>query len=210
MSEQPRHTMLKRTVRTFRRARARAIDRYLRIDTINPTSISERVTIHHDSVHYEPPDYPRIWRTIRELQLKDSDVVYDIGCGMGRVLCLFARQRVSRVIGIEISPELTDRAARNLISVRGRIAPATAIVGDAARSCYDDGTVYFMYNPFGEGTLRDVLHRIQHSIHMSPRFIRIVYMNPVFEHVVDDQEWLTKSRRLHVPGYKSDVVIWES
>ena len=43
-----------------------------------------------------------------------ADTVIDIGCGMGRALCLFARRNVRKCIGIEYDPGFAERAREKL------------------------------------------------------------------------------------------------
>lgn len=201
---------LRHVVRRLRQTRARCIDRYLRIDTITPVDIGERCSLHGDSVHYEPPDYPRLAHTLWAARIEPDDVVYEIGCGMGRIVCVLARRRIDRVIGIEISSALADRAQRNLMTLRGRRSRAEIIIADAANADYTGGTVYVLYNPFGERTMRAVMRRIESSWVADPRLVRIVYMHPVHHEVLDALRWIRKTAQFRLPGYKSGSAIWES
>lgn len=46
---------------------------------------------------------PAIARLLKELQ-KKSDVVYDLGCGDGRIVCLAARNYGAKGVGVDIDP----------------------------------------------------------------------------------------------------------
>jgi precorrin-6B methylase 2 len=89
---------------------------------------------------------------MKPVRIADHDVVMDIGCGMGRVLCVFARRRLKKCIGIEFSGELAGIAERNARALRGRRAPIEIRIGDAAEADYTEGTIFWIYNPFGERT----------------------------------------------------------
>jgi len=193
----------------MRDKRSRLIDAYLGINTISIPVLTGRNARFPDSVHYEAPDYVRLWLTIRHLVLRSEDVVYEVGCGMGRVLCIFARRRVRRVIGIEICPELAKIASQNASRVRGSKSPVEVRVADAADTSYDEGTIYFFFNPFGAETLACVLEQIRESLVLKPRAVRIVYMHPIHEAVLEQTGWLRCICRIKHLAFCSGTSIWE-
>ena len=148
-----------------------------------------------DSEVYQSRPYSRIWQFLRPLRFGPTDVFFDIGCGAGRVLCLVARKRISRCVGIELSRTLCDQAFKNAASLRGRRTPVEIVCVDAAFADYDHGTVYFLFNPFGPSTLEEVMKRIYQSIVRNPRNIRIVYLNPIAAHILESCRWLRLVRR---------------
>ena len=145
---------------------------------------------HKDSVVYCPADYFNIRRAIRILAPNGDDVFYDIGCGKGRVVCVLARLALRRVVGIEVSEPLCAAARRNIERLRQRKAPVEIRCEDAAQTDISDGTIYFMFNPFGEATMRAFLGNLECSLHINPRRIRVVYYNPVFDEVLRSCDWL--------------------
>src|SRR5262245_47169630 len=114
-----------------------AQDRLYHITTESDGVLSPKYS--HDAVHYEPTPYGLIKRVIRILRPKPQDVVFDIGCGKGRVLALFARCGVRRVVGVEIDPVLADVASRNALRLRGRNVSVEVVRQNAAETRYDDG-----------------------------------------------------------------------
>jgi hypothetical protein len=99
------------------------VEGYLNIDTTGSAGSSGR-GCYADSNQYEPLDYPFLSKCLDALDLHEDDVVFEIGCGMGRALCLFARRRVRKCVGIELDPELAGRARTNLARLRGRRSEA--------------------------------------------------------------------------------------
>jgi SAM-dependent methyltransferase len=194
-----------------RKARAQAIDRALNIHTV-PQHIDPRSGQEHclDAVAYEPMDYPLVRNFLRVLNAQPDDIVYDIGCGMGRILCLAARQPVKGCVGIEISPTFAEMARDNARHMRGRRAPIDIIHTDATLADYSDGTVFFLFNPFGERTLRQVLLRIQESLRQRPRPIRIGYGNPVHEDILEECGWLHRYATYGAPWYERPSSFWRS
>ena len=108
---------------------------------------------HGDGLWYAPPDYRYLRRIMRILRPGPEDVFYDIGSGMGRVLCVAAQWRISRVVGIELDRPRCNIARRNADRMRGRHAPIDVRCEDASTADLSDGTIYYLYNPFGPETV---------------------------------------------------------
>jgi len=111
---------------------------------------------------------------------------------MGRVLSVLVLRNIRKCVGIELFEDLDEIARSNALRSRGRKAPIEIICADAAMTDLSEGTIYFMCNPFGIETLRDVLGNIRKSISQGPRRIKIVYYNSVHEALFQSCEWLEK------------------
>jgi hypothetical protein len=110
-------------------------------------------------------------------------VVY--GSGKGRVVLLAAALGFRRVIGIEFARELHEIARSNVLEFQRRLFwKKTNIylhLGDAAQfELPQDKCIVFLYNPFPEFTLHEVLIRTEESYERNPREIYLVYLNPRF------------------------------
>jgi precorrin-6B methylase 2 len=176
----------------------RLIERRLGINTTSPRGKRyDLATKMADPVPYEATDYFLLRKYIRPLHLKPDDVVYDIGCGMGRMLCLFARRNIKQCIGIEHDAELAQIARTNADRLRGRRAPIEVRTGDAILADYSQATVIWMFNPFGAATMRHVLDNIGASLEQRPRQIQIAYINPQQEDLFRSHRWLTKAGEAH-------------
>jgi SAM-dependent methyltransferase len=147
---------------------------------------------HVDNLAYVPRDYWYVRAMARRLKLAREDVFYDIGCGMGRILCVVARRRIRKCVGIELLEPLCQKARCNALRLRGRKAPIEIICADAATADLSEGTVYYLFNPFGKDTLRDFLANLETSISRDPRKVKVVYYNPIHESVLQASGWLTK------------------
>lgn len=122
--------------------------------------------------------------------LKSSDVVVDLGAGKGRVVVIAASYPVQRVVGVEIEAHLARAGRRNAMAMRGRRAPIDFLQMSATDYNYDDATVITLFNPFGSGTMREVLRRIEQSLARRPRDLRIVYCNPILSPMLAAKPWL--------------------
>ena len=87
----------------------------------------------------EVPYHPSRWRVLKGVldngSIGPEDVFVDFGAGLGRVVIQAAQHPFGRVIGVEISPELSATARANVDQMRTRLAcPDVEIVtADATR-----------------------------------------------------------------------------
>jgi SAM-dependent methyltransferase len=166
-------------------------DRRLGIRTVSEFRPLD-TSVHGDAKRSVPLAYNLIASYIGLLQLEPSDVVYDLGCGTGRPLCMFARRIVALCIGVELDFGVAEIARRNASTLIGRRSEIAVIQADAASLDYRDGTVFWLYNPFGKSTMVAVLARIQSSLRQSPRPVRICYVTPDEEEAFSACAWLTR------------------
>jgi predicted RNA methylase len=138
--------------------------------------------------------------------LTPDDVFIDIGCGAGRVIFFIAAQNLKKVIGVELNEELIDAARQNYRALKLRNSPVEIVCADAAVFNMDEGTIFFMYNPFGYKTLRKVVANIKKSIEASPRKIRIVYYGLWHRHLLDDEDWLELEKEMD----RGEILIWHN
>ena len=158
------------------------------------------VSLHDDNYAYATMDYWYIYKARKILELRSDDVFYDIGCGKGRAICVFARVRMRRCVGVELLQPLCQEAERNAGDLRGRKTPITVVCSDASTADLSDGTVYFLFNPFGEKTMEQVLRNIERSLRTNPRTIRIAYHNSQHEHLLDGCAWLERHYSYRTAG----------
>jgi SAM-dependent methyltransferase len=165
---------------------------------------------HPDSVHYATMSYGTVRSILRHLDLRESDVFVDIGCGKGRVLCCAGRYGVRQVTGVDLSTPLCREAEANARRLRGRRAPITVENKMAQDFDYSTATVLFMFDPFGAATLEPVLERIGRDT--EGRSVRLAYANPSHDTVLQDQAWLAEREfwARQDSGLEHDVVFYRS
>jgi SAM-dependent methyltransferase len=176
----------------------RLVDWFYSIDTVVASPLPQAVesSRFHDAYVNGPVSYWILRSYLNCKNLGTKEVFYDIGCGHGRVLCMVARHRIAKCIGIELSAEFAEKARGNAAALRGRVSPIDVRVGDAAEMDYTDGTTFYFGDPFGAGTMRAVLKRIGESIQAKPRAVRCIFVLPVAERsqavrrVIEDSGWL--------------------
>lgn len=96
------------------------------------------------NVGYVPTPPAVVRRMVELARVGRDDVVYDLGCGDGRLVIEAARRGAKRGVGIDIDPELVSRAQAEarLAGVSDRVSFRTA---DLFQSDFSDGTVVMLY-----------------------------------------------------------------
>ncbi|HZH27650.1 MAG TPA: class I SAM-dependent methyltransferase [Azospirillaceae bacterium] len=118
-------------------------------------------------------------RLVRRLNPEPTDVLLDLGCGAGRLICVAAQYPVARIIGVELDDGLSALAQQNARSLRRYRTQPEVVHADATRfHVPDEVSIVFIYNSFGGEVLRAALARIIESFDRAPRRIRIAYANP--------------------------------
>src|SRR5690606_13456582 len=100
-----------------------------------------------------------------------DDVFVDVGSGKGKALYYAARHGFTKCIGIEVSPRLVQVAASNLRRL-GLTADIELLLRDARELSAAEvaaGTVFYLYLPFFEETLRRFLAIVADSQALRPR-----------------------------------------
>ena len=83
----------------------------------------------------------------------EEDVFVDLGCGLGKVTALARLISGARVKGIELQQDLISRAPK--------LDGVEYFHGDARDAPLDEGTIFYLYNPFSGSVLAQVLSRLR-------------------------------------------------
>ncbi len=161
-----------------------------------------------DGVLYTPVSYRALRKIGRHLRERERDVFVDLGCGKGRVICYYDTYRFKKMIGVELIKELADIARQNVGNLKVRNNPIEIVNADAVDVDLKEGTLFFLYNPFGIKTLSSVIAAIKDSLRTHPRKIRIIYVNPVHADLLNAQEWLETEEVIN--DFLCGTRIWRS
>lgn len=119
-------------------------------------------------------EYDELSRLFAEVEVAPDDVIVDVGCGKGRAINWFlSRYPRNAIYGIELDPEVCARTARRL----RRRPNVTIVCGDATELLPEDGTLFYLFNPFGEPVLRKFAEAL---LRTGSERRRIVYYNCKF------------------------------
>lgn len=168
-------------------------------------------------LHYTPTPYGDIFRLLRMVDLHDNDVFVDLGSGLGRAVFAASWMGAKRAIGIEIVEDLCDKAKQNHLHSRLGSRDIEFICAHAQNYQHRDTTVLFIFHSFGEATMRQLLRDINETRgEYAARTLRIIYLNPVFDFVLQQTGWLEcigrvppSSRWLSTAG-RYAASLWQS
>jgi len=124
---------------------------------------------------YEPTPMPVVDKMLELAEVDASDVVYDIGCGDGRIVIRAAKKYGARGVGIDVDPERI--AESNANARQAGVADRVEFrLEDAAKSDFSDATVVTLYllpitnviiRPLLEQQLKPGARVATHRLHLS-------------------------------------------
>jgi SAM-dependent methyltransferase len=146
---------------------------------INTSGIKKKESA--DFFHYQGASYLVLLRIFREIfeQTKHFTFV-DIGSGKGRAIFVAEYVGYNILIGVEMDQELVIKAQQNmkLYPFKREESAITFVCKNALDVVYkNEPTIYFLFNPFNELVLNQVLDKI---ISANSSHVWFVYMNPLF------------------------------
>ena len=180
-------------------------DKALGIQTRVPTLPSPEKGRHGDAGCYDPVGYATLDRLFDRLALGTEDVFIDFGSGQGRAVFTAASRGLRRVIGVELDEALVRVAEENLRAFRGDGSAVEFVCRDAADFDPIEGTVFFMYAPFGAKTFAEVVENIKRSLSSRPRKIRII-CHSVGRRLMLSQGWLELETELN----DGEIAVWRN
>jgi SAM-dependent methyltransferase len=104
-------------------------------------------------VPYLPCSVATLLQLVEHAAVRASDVLVDVGSGVGRAAALVHLLTGARAIGVEVQPALV--AAGRALAARVGLAELAFVEGDAIEcaSALASGSVFFLYCPFSGARL---------------------------------------------------------
>jgi len=167
-------------------------------------------------VEYQAVSYADMEELLGLLRLSAEDVFLDLGCGMGRAVCVAAMRPLRTVIGVEISAELCEIAQANVAKMAGRLKCRDVRIVRSAAETYTipgDVSIVYLFNPFGGDVLRQVLKNTGASLRAAPRAVRLIFYGTLssarFEAEAARHEWM-KMVQKHVLASGIVVLVYRN
>lgn len=156
------------------------VDRLLGLDT----PLVDGADLPRGCVPYLPCPVDALIAALQHAEVGPSDVLVDIGAGVGRTLVLTQLWTGAHVIGVEVQAELAARA-RELLT-RTAVPHASVLHGDACAVVrgLPIATVFFLYCPFSGERLRRLLADLEDLARTRPIRVCCVSLPDLHE------EWL--------------------
>ena len=150
----------------------------------------------------------------------------DIGSGKGRVLAVASEYPFRSILGVELSPELTEIAAANaarIAALHPERTPIATIAADALGIDLPAGrTIVYIYNSLYAALLKRLADRIAAHAALPGNHIMLIYYNPASARVFDEHSAFS---RYHAAAHlceadeaastswgtpRDSVVIWQA
>lgn len=120
----------------------------------------------NEQLEYQGTPYSMIRDAINETHPGSRDTFYDLGSGYGRVLLWGALVCSARFRGIEIVPGRA--AAAQAAAVRLGLTNLDIRQGNVLRTPFDDGNIFFMFDPFFPETMGKVSRSLRRIARTRP------------------------------------------
>jgi len=155
---------------------------------------------------YQPTDpvlFQEMMGTLEEIahpNLPDFTFI-DLGSGKGRTLLMASDYPFRRIIGVELLPSLDQIANENLRRYKNdsqQCFTLESVCADATQfPLPSEPLVGYLFNPFPEPGLRQVIGNLEQSLREHPRAVYVLYHNPLLEHVLAKSASLRKIGATH-------------
>ncbi|MBO9695037.1 MAG: class I SAM-dependent methyltransferase [Sphingopyxis sp.] len=167
-------------------------DRYLGVHTFGHYPGSGGPGDREWYLHYIPSSYRDVFAVLDRGGVGPDDIVTDLGCGLGRVVFAASYRGAARVEGVDLIPSLVDSAKANLASSRLKHRDIRFHARNALDHHLGDTTFLYLFHPFGPEILGEVMEKARDDRRSAGirRPLRIAYVNPVGESVLNEAGWL--------------------
>jgi hypothetical protein len=138
-----------------------------------------------EMVFYQKTPARIVFELVEKCPFTKDDVFFDLGSGLGQVAMLVNLLAGITVKGVEFEPVFCDYA-QNCASELN-LSGVTFVNADARNADYSQGTVFFMYTPFGGEMLQEALELLRKESLL--RKIKLITYGPCTAEVAS-QSWL--------------------
>jgi hypothetical protein len=162
----------------------RLFERRYGIDTAGHDYLDELGVGGQGRAFYEGIAWLPLQRALQPLRPGPRDVFVDLGSGKGQALVVAGRWPLARVIGVELAPQLTAEAQRNVDRARPKLKARDfeLVTADVLEwEVPDDLSIVFMYCPFIGEIFEGAMARLFASYDRNPRELHVLYAYP-WEH----------------------------
>ena len=124
--------------------------------------------LHQPDVPYVPTPQPVVDAMLAMARVKAADVVYDLGCGDGRIPITAAQKFGARGVGIELDPKLV--ALSRELAAAGEVEDrVTFVEGDLFTTDISPATVVTLY--LSESINLDLEPKLRHELRKGSRIV---------------------------------------
>lgn len=174
--------LVKRCVRALLNVLEVRLDRRYRVATAESLGLETLDLDHPERTEYTPSRWFSLPLALSRREVSEDDVFADLGSGKGRVVFQAARRYpFKRVIGVELSEDLTAIARSNIERHRERLtcADVELVCADVLEwDIPEDLTMVYLFNPFVGELFAEVVERLIAWVDRTGRRLQVVYASP--------------------------------
>jgi predicted RNA methylase len=141
-----------------------------------------------EMVYYQKTPARIVFELVEKAHFTKEDVFFDLGSGLGHTAILVNLLTGIKTIGVEFEPAFCVYARDCAAGLN--LSNVTFKNMDARNADYSEGTIFFMYTPFGGEMLREVLAVLKKESLL--RKIKIITYGPCTAQVAS-QGWLNSA-----------------
>ena len=131
----------------------------------------------------KPFDHSSVDHVFEEISVLPCERSFlDIGCGKGQMLLMAFMNDMDKICGIEWNNEIADIAKQN-VDILGIDADVMAVDATEYEEL-DEYSIFFLYNPFGENSIKKLAKNLINSYRRKQRDMYLVYGNPFFHKAI--------------------------
>jgi hypothetical protein len=149
---------------------------------------------------YQAVDADSLGQILIELGLNYEQFTFiDLGSGKGRAVLLASQFPFRKIIGVEYSEGLNDIARKNLATFRTEhrmhCSDIDLVWDDALNYPIPAGPiVIFMYNPFGQSVMSELVRKVEAAFENEQRRIIVVYFHAIHGNLWRESGFLDEIR----------------
>ncbi len=157
---------------------------------------------------YQPVNFYVLEYAFNWLQKNNllGNVFLDMGCGKARALIVAAHYGYQKLLGVEFAQNLCAEARLNLKNLDEKKSSIYFQIDCADAADYfiaDDVDTLFMFNPFDEVVMKEVVKNVKSSLQRRKRILRVAYVNALHAEL-----WLNAGfKEIHTHKYLSYLQV---
>lgn len=156
---------------------------------------------------YAPSPETDLNIVLRQLDIQSTDAILDLGSGKGAAMVTMSRFDFNLIDGVELSEFLIEICKKNFSKLE--LDEMEIFHSDAREFKHlDRYTHFYLFNPFPENVLLEVLQNIQKSEKKIPRKITLIYNCPRHQDVINNHQFFTEAKTFK--GKNWDTIVFSN
>lgn len=159
-------------------------------------ALTKSHSLYQDAHENQETSFFLIQRAFRHIPILAKDIcLLDIGCGSGKAMVVGMKSGFRRVAGVDLDSVSLEQARSNCRQMfkHGSKTRYNLSKLDASLYGIPKGTnLIYLFNPFGIKTMEQVIANIKAYAQSASHPVYIVYMNPRFQHLFQEEDGFLK------------------